>query len=140
MSNIRFEPAPGKLVIKRERPGANQHLTKAGLVIVTNPVDQQETGVVHAVYEPFLHPGEAEETKPFYEVGDIVLFGRHSGVKVELGREIYYVMMEREILSKLHIEEEEGLESVHDPVALPADYDAQTTQTQAIRRYEEQHG
>ncbi len=94
---IILEPAPGKIVVRPDEA------LKSDRIILTG--NQTATiGTVTAVYDPFIKPEEADagiETEPFYAVGDRVVFGPHSGVKVQVDRISYIVLREQEILLKV---------------------------------------
>ncbi len=96
-TKIIMEPAPGKIIVRPDEVYKSDRF-----IIMTNQI--ATLGVVVAVYEPFIKPEEADqgvETEPFYQVGDHVVFGPHSGVKVQVDRITYIVLKEVEILMKL---------------------------------------
>ena len=133
----RFEPAPGKIIIKPNTK-RSAYLTASGLITIEHGASVN-LGEIHASYEPFIDPIDGVETEPFYKKGDMVLYGQHSGVRVTIGRESYIAMMEREIITKVHFEAEEGDPvEVTDQIILPPDFAEVSRKTQAIRNVEDQ--
>lgn len=108
LSKITWEPMPGKIVVKvlGERDTYGK-----GLIFRPASVHRpRTTGRVIAVYEAFIDYGDKDETKPFLEVGDIVVFGQHSGIEVEYGSDKVVVLREQEILTKVRIEKAEDIQ------------------------------
>jgi co-chaperonin GroES (HSP10) len=105
MSKIRFEPAPGKIVAKVV--GESEFLDKGRLIIAPSTrANPRTTAIIIAIYEPFMS-GE-HETKPFFDVGDKVIFGMHSGIEIEYGRnEKVIILREQEILTKVFADDED---------------------------------
>lgn len=126
MAKVRFRPMPGKIVVKPEHTVAGGYkLPGSNLILMEGIGMGNETphlGRVIAVYEPFVNDRDGEETTPFIEVGDRVLYGKHAGIKLTVGRESFLALRETEILSIVEFEDAEDLEKVE--VFLPADYDA----------------
>jgi chaperonin GroES len=136
----RFEPLPGKIILKAETK-ATQYLTNSGLFLLQHNSDSSNLAEVIAVYEPFIDPEDGLETEANIKVGDLVLYGKHSGVRLQVGRETYIALRESECITKVHFQYEEG-----DPTALknyfplPADFDDVSRLTQAVRNVEDHIG
>lgn len=111
LGKITWMPMPGKVAVRVV--GERETFDRAGLIIrpVTNR-RPRTTAVVIAVYEPFTDYGDAQESVPFVEVGDTVVFGMHAGVEVEFGGEQIIILREQEILTKVKVESPEDLADV----------------------------
>jgi co-chaperonin GroES (HSP10) len=96
-----FEPMPGKIVAK-----VRTTEQQSGLILLSDPAHSRIAEVV-AVYEPFsLHLDKPDEmTEAYVSVGDLVIFGRHNGTEVSVGRDKVIVLKESEILTKIRMEE-----------------------------------
>jgi chaperonin GroES len=105
----KFRPMPGKIVVRTV--GDSEFLDKSKLIFApatrTNP---RTTGVIIAVYEPFM-TGDVE-TEAYLKVGDKVIFGMHSGIEIEYGREKVIILREAEILTIVELENEEDIEQI----------------------------
>lgn len=109
LGSIEWQPMPGKVVVKVL--GERETYGKAGLIIRPQTVLQpRTTGKVIAVYEPFIDYGDKEETSSYLTAGDIVVFGRHSGVEVEFGGDKVVILREQEILTRVKIESPEDVQ------------------------------
>lgn len=111
LGKVTWLPMPGKVAVRVV--GERETFDRAGLIIrpVTNR-RPRTTAVVIAVYEPFMDYGDKEESTPFVEVGDTVVFGIHAGVEVEFGGEQIIILREQEILTKVKVESPEDLADV----------------------------
>lgn len=140
---VRFEPMPGKVVVRLIEEGNSVHLKESGLYLVsrTAGVDQANYGMVEETYEAFIDPADGAETEPFLKKGDHILFGKFSGITLRVGNERFLALRESEVLTKIIFEEEDdpGV-PVEAAGLLPADYDVVSATTKRIRQFEEQHG
>lgn len=111
LGKIIFKPMPGKVACRVV--GEREHYGRSGLIVrpVTNR-RPRTTAVVIAVYEPFTDYGDKEESVPFVEVGDTVVFGMHAGVEVEYGDETVIILREQEILTKVVVESPEDAKHI----------------------------
>lgn len=135
-----FAPAPGKVVVRKATIETDAYITKSGFILIEQSgLEQANYGIIEAIYEPFIDPNDDETTEPFFTVGDRVVFGKHSGITVQIGRERFLILRETEILTKLSVEEHLELERAVD-IRLPADYAAVSQRTSAIRNFEDQNG
>jgi co-chaperonin GroES (HSP10) len=108
---ITWEPMPGKIVVKvvEER----DHFRSGGIIVKPPTVQQpRTTGRVVAVYEPFTDVNDSQETTAFVEVGDLVIFGKHSGIELEFGDERVVCIRESEILTKVVLSDPEDASKV----------------------------
>jgi co-chaperonin GroES (HSP10) len=94
-----YRPMPGKIVAK-----LRVQEQRSGLILLSDPANSRIAEVI-AVYEPFnLHLDRPDEmTEAYVQVGDLVIFGRHSGVEVSVGKDRVVVLKESEILTKIEI-------------------------------------
>lgn len=104
IEKIKFRPMPGKIacqvVGERDTYGS-------GLIIKpATRVNPRTTAKVIAVYEAFMV--NEKETESFVKVGDLVIFGMHSGIEVEYGQsEKVIILREQEILCIVEADDEE---------------------------------
>jgi co-chaperonin GroES (HSP10) len=100
---VKWEPMPGKIIC---RVVGDTETFGGGKIF--KPVTHRQprtTAEVIAVYEPFLldNANEKSETSAYVEVGDIVLFGMHSGIEIEYGDQKVIILREQEILTKVKL-------------------------------------
>lgn len=108
LGRVTWEPMPGKVVCKVV--GERETYGRTGLIVRPPTAAQpRTTAEVVAVYDPFVDYGDTEETKSYVEVGDIVVFGKHSGVEVTYGDQTVIVLREQEILTKVKLESPEDV-------------------------------
>ena len=107
-SSIKWCPMPGKIVC--EVIGERDTLGKSGLIFRPPTVQQpRTTAKVLAIYEPFINDFN-EESESYLKPGDIIIFGKHSGVEVEYGDSGKVIILrEQEILTKVEIEKPEDI-------------------------------
>jgi co-chaperonin GroES (HSP10) len=100
-TKVIFDPMPGKIVAK-----VRTTEQQSGIILLSDPRFSRIAEVV-AVYEPFnLHIDRPDEmTEAYVKVGDLVIFGQHSGTEVSVGRDKVIVLKESEILTKIRMEE-----------------------------------
>lgn len=89
-------PTPGRVVIKLQ---PMERSTKAGIVLLSENGEKPTTGYVERVCASYDVDGEGYE--PLFEPGEAVLFGRYSGTRVKIGDDVFLVINERDILSRL---------------------------------------
>lgn len=105
-----FKPMPGKIVV--EVIGDKEKLGSGILFAPPTLHNPRTTGRVIAVYEPFTFGSDSQESEPFVQVGDIVLFGKFSGTEIELDRKKWIVLKEADILTKLEFPDEDTLQKI----------------------------
>lgn len=89
MSKISMKPISDRLVVK---PAAAEETTKGGIIIPDTAKEKPQKGEIVAV-----GPGK-DGNMMTVQVGDLVLYGKYAGQKVELEGEEYLIMREDEIL------------------------------------------
>lgn len=94
-TRINLEPMPGKVIV---RPDSTDKMV-GGIWLVRN--DRQSLGQVVAVYSDFTDPDTDAEMEAFVRLDDWVIFGKHSGVEVTIGREKYIILREMELLCRV---------------------------------------
>jgi co-chaperonin GroES (HSP10) len=96
---VLYKPMPGKIVAK-----LRVEEQRSGLILLSDPANSRIAEVI-AVYEPFnLHLDQPDQmTEAYVQVGDLVIFGRHNGVEVSVGRDRVVVLKESEILTKIEV-------------------------------------
>jgi co-chaperonin GroES (HSP10) len=110
-SKVVWDPMPGKIVAKAVEEQST--FRTGGIIIKPATVSQPRTTArVVAVYEPFLDVHDTEETKPFVDVGDLIIFGRHSGIELEFGSERVICLKESEILTKVKLSNPEDASKI----------------------------
>jgi co-chaperonin GroES (HSP10) len=99
MELVLYKPMPGKIVVK-----VRTEETRSGLILLSDPANSRIAEVV-AIYEPFnLHLDQPDQmTEAYVQVGDLVIFGRHNGIEISVGRERVVVLKEAEILTKIEV-------------------------------------
>lgn len=102
ITEVVWEPMPGKIVVEVDK----NEITRGGLILLRDPTNSR-IGRVKAIYEPFnLHLDKPDEmTEAYVKVGDIVVFGRHSGVEVTVERTTVIILKEAELLTKVRVDE-----------------------------------
>lgn len=107
-----WSPLPGKIVA--QVIGESEYLiNKNGVTLFAAPgaVYPRTTAKVIAVYDPYTPNGD-DRLESIVQVGDIVIFGRHSGIEIQYGREKVIVLKEVEILTKVSVTEDVPIEEV----------------------------
>lgn len=96
-SEPRFVPMPGKVVVeKMEARTYGRHI-----VLPQTAFGRTTMGRIVVAYTSFKYPGEDFDTEPMLKEGDIVLFGPHSGVEVEIEGKHWIILKEMEVLTKV---------------------------------------
>lgn len=94
---LRFIPMPGKVVVEKLESGTyGRHI-----ILPMSAMGRTTMGRVVEAYTSFKYPGEEHETKPMLNPGDVVLFGPHSGVEVEIEGKRWIILKEMEVLTKV---------------------------------------
>jgi chaperonin GroES len=105
---FRLKPAAGRVAIKVEN-----YESKAGLVLVGDSHNPKPTvGTVSEVCDEYTVGDDPDEDpyEALYKVGDVVIFGKFTGTKIQVGRDTYILLRESEILARL-IPDEQGVEA-----------------------------
>jgi co-chaperonin GroES (HSP10) len=110
---VKWEPMPGKIICKV----VGETSTFGNRGIIFKPVTHKQlrtTAEVIAVYEPFLldNANKESETSAYVEVGDIVIFGMHSGIEIEYGADKVIILREQEILTKVKLAVAEDISKI----------------------------
>ena len=102
---VDFQPMPGKILVEVDRSGWQQ---RSRLILLSNPAANKIGQVTH-IYEPFNLHLESEDrlTEAYVQVGDWVIFGKHSGTEITVEGVVRVVLKESEILTKVLFTEEE---------------------------------
>lgn len=108
---IKWLPAPGKIAVKLV--GESEFVGETKLILAPpTRYNPRTTGIVVAVYEGFKNDAD-KDVEPWFDIGDKVIFGQHSGIEVEYGRnEKVIILREAEILVKVELENEEDIEKL----------------------------
>jgi co-chaperonin GroES (HSP10) len=107
-----FKPMPGKIVA---RVVGERDTYGSGLILKpATRVNPRTTAEVVAVYEPFLldNSNPESETSSYVQVGDIIIFGLHSGIEIEYGEEKVIILREQEILTKVIVQKPEDISRI----------------------------
>lgn len=96
--NYALKPGPGRISV---RCVDRAEMSPGGIYIPeTAAPDKPSVGIVAAVCDPYLVDDLPME--PIYKVGTIVVFGRYTGTKIQVGREHFIVMKENDVLGVLY--------------------------------------
>jgi co-chaperonin GroES (HSP10) len=112
VERVEWEPLPGKIIAKVI--GESEFLVnRNGVQLFSAPgaVYPRTTARVIAVYDPYTPDGESS-LEPIVKVDDIVIFGRHSGIEIQYGREKVIILKEVEILTKIKVLDDTPIEEV----------------------------
>ncbi len=97
----RIKPSIGRVAVELIR---QEERTKSGLYL---PQQAQEVaancGIVVAVCDDYTDSDG--QTGPLYKLGEVVVFGKYTGSKLEVNDKKYVVLREDDILCTLHMEE-----------------------------------
>jgi chaperonin GroES len=91
-----IKPLEDRVVIE---PIVSADKTPGGIIIPTNAKEKSQEGTVIAVGPGRYYTDLFVRTE--LKVGDKVLYGKYSGVAVELDRKDYIILRESDILAKL---------------------------------------
>jgi chaperonin GroES len=89
-----FYPIFGKVVIKVEDVKERRY---GQLYLPQSSAARSSIGIIHAVYEPEDTPDGRVE--PQVKVGDTVIFGQFTGTVVTVGKEMYIICKEHDLLT-----------------------------------------
>lgn len=94
---FKLYPASGRVAVKLKD---FERTTKSGIVLISDASGPKPSvGTVAAVCKEYELEGEDYE--PLYPIGSIVIFGKYTGTRLQVGREIFIVMRESDILAEL---------------------------------------
>ena len=92
-----LKPSAGRIAIRLKDI---ERETKSGLVLLGDSHSPKPVvGTVVAVCEEYEL--DDEEYEPLYKVGDIVVFGKYTGTRIQVGRDTYIILRENDILARL---------------------------------------
>jgi len=92
-----LKPTSGRITVRVKDV---EKETKSGLILMgSSHADKPTTGVVDEVCDEYQLDGEDYE--PLFKKGDLVVFGKFTGTKVQIGRETYIILRESEIVGRL---------------------------------------
>lgn len=92
-----LKPAAGRITVRVKDV---EKETKSGLILVGSSHEPKPTtGVVEEVCDQYEL--DDEDYDPLYQKGDIIIFGKFSGSRVQVGRETYIILSEKDILGRL---------------------------------------
>jgi len=104
-----LEPSMDRLVIRvLERSST----TPSGIYLPEGIVakDRATTGEVIAVSLPYKDNETGEEFRPYYKVGDILIFGRFTGTEIRIDGTTFIILRESDALARLKIEGEQKVD------------------------------
>ncbi len=107
-----LRPSAGRIAIKVKEI---ERETKSGIVLLSDShAPKPVVGTVVAVCDEYEL--ENEDYDPLFKVGDIVIFGKYIGTRVQVDREIFIILRESDILARLVPSDGTGLEVDRDKV------------------------
>ena len=109
-NQVFIKPAVGRICV--EVPHVSTQVAGSKLVLTQRAANQiaeanrATQGVVvangdDADAEPWVDEATGKKWKPIYQPGDIVLFGKHSGIAITHGNKSYIILNEHEILATI---------------------------------------
>lgn len=106
--SVRIEPGPAKIAV--EKLEASQEVKVSGtstkLWVPTSGNHEGLIGRVVAVCKPYSN-GNGETFQSNYDIGDMVVVGKYSGTKMDIGRVEYTILREEDVLARLVVTEDE---------------------------------
>lgn len=94
---FKLYPASGRVAVKLKDI---ERTTKSGITLISDAsAPKPSVGTVAAVCKEYELEGEDYE--PLYPIGSIVIFGKYTGTRLQVGRDTYIVMRESDILAEL---------------------------------------
>lgn len=98
-----IKPAAGRIAVRVENV---EGLTKSGLVLLSDPNGSPTVGTVHAIAEDqAVVMSEDDNTEveweSRYKVGDVVIFGKFTGSRVQVDRKTFIILREGDVLATL---------------------------------------
>ncbi len=92
-----LKPTAGRITVRVKDV---EKETKSGLILLsTAHADKPTTGEVDEVCDPYEL--DDEDYEPLFKRGDLVVFGKFTGTKVQIGRETFIILRESEIVGRL---------------------------------------
>lgn len=92
-----LKPSAGRITVKVKDV---EKETKSGLILVgTSHEPKPTTGVVEEVCDDYELDGE--DYDPLYKKGDIIIFGKFTGSRVQVDRDTFIILKEADILGRL---------------------------------------
>lgn len=92
-----LKPSAGRIAVRLKDI---ERETKSGLVLVGDTHSPKPVvGTVAAVCEEYEL--DSEDYDPLYRVDDLVVFGKYTGTRIQVGRDIYIILRETDILARL---------------------------------------
>lgn len=88
-----MQPLQNRVIIKKIEP---ENMTAGGIILTAKVEEKFYKGEVIAV-----GPGTKDEPTTV-KIGDIVMFGLHSGAEIDLDGGIHFIMRETEIMAILN--------------------------------------
>lgn len=94
MSDLSFEPMPGRVLIE---PMEEEQTSSSGLIILS-----QGTGLSHVMGTIRAIGGDEAEGDDYpLEEGDVVLYSRNAGVRIQVNRREHIFLRTTEVISKV---------------------------------------
>lgn len=110
--SVVIEPGPAKIAVEKLEP--SQEIAVAGLKtklwIPTSGNHEGLIGRVVAVCKPYSN-GNGETFQSNYDIGDMVVIGKYTGTKMDIGRVEYTILREEDVLCRLVMTEDTPDES-----------------------------
>lgn len=106
-SRTLIRPGPGRIAIQAIDP-SQEHLvpgTTIRLYIPTSIGHEGMIGRVVAVCQPYSS-NSGVEFDPNYAIGDLVVIGKFTGTRLNVGRETYTILHESDVLASIEVEED----------------------------------
>lgn len=101
MSGFKLEPGPGKIAV--EQVPASEEVLIAGtstrLWVPSSGNNEGLIGRVVFICKPWFDG--TQDCVSNYDVGDLVVVGKYSGTKLDVGRQVYVVLDQSSVLAKI---------------------------------------
>lgn len=98
-----IRPAPGRVVV-RKLDGAEARIDIGGgkflLIAGQDPRYEGHFGVVEQESQPYM-TSAGTEVEPSFHRGQVVIFGKFTGTRIEIDRQEFYIMNESQIIGEL---------------------------------------
>lgn len=110
--SVVIEPGPAKIAVEKLEPSQEIAVagTKTKLWIPTSGNHEGLIGRVVAVCKPYSN-GNGETFQSNYDLGDMVVIGKYTGTKMDIGRVEYTILREEDVLCRLVMTEDTPDES-----------------------------
>jgi chaperonin GroES len=108
-----LRPGPGRIAVEPIDPSQEYKVpgTDLRLWIPTSATHEGLIGRVVAVSAPYQSDAGVEFDSN-YKIGDLVIVGKFTGTKVNIGRETYTVLFEKDVLASIETEEGDDAQEV----------------------------